>query len=73
MTTYECRGGPWDGKMVVMHEGNELRIEIAPPSAGIAMLTDEDASKPVESRVGIYRLVRSKSQPHPYLRWMGEE
>lgn len=73
MTTYECLGGPMDGKKVSMHEGRELRVSMAPERASMGMwLSDEDIAKPVEERIGIYKLVQVKSQPRPYLRWMGE-
>jgi hypothetical protein len=69
---YECMGGPMDGKRVAMHEGRELRVAMAPEPQGVRMLTDDDASKPFEERIGLYILVQVQSQPHPYLRWMGE-
>lgn len=62
-----------DGKKVTMHEGGELRVSMSPPTAGIAMLTDEDLSREPERRIGIYKIVRTKSKPRPYLRWMGEQ
>jgi len=69
---YECFGGPMDGKRVAMHEGRELRVSLA-PKTGIAWATPSAIpAAPVESRTGVYRLVQSKSQPQPYLRWMGE-
>lgn len=61
-----------DGKRVAMHEGRELRVAMAPEPQGVRMLTDDDASKPFEERIGLYILVQVQSQPHPYLRWMGE-
>ena len=71
--SYECVGGPWDGKMIVLHEGDRLRIHFPPPLQGVRALTDEDRAQPIEERVGIYRLYTPKKKHLTYLKWMGEE
>lgn len=70
---YECVGGPWDGRMIALHEGNRLRIYFGPPPSGMARLTDEEISRPVERRSGTYQLFRPKKKHLTYLKWMGED
>ncbi len=70
----ECRGGPYDGKMISLpaDTNGELRVQMPPkPQAAWANPASAIPEAP-ELRQGIYRLVESDVEEHAYLRWMGE-
>ncbi|MCK5651822.1 MAG: hypothetical protein KAJ42_10610 [Gemmatimonadetes bacterium] len=68
---FEFVGGPWDGEIKAIHEGNEIHIHMNTMPTGASMIVTDPLDYP-EPRIGVYRLVRRRDWL-TYYKWMGEQ
>lgn len=73
MAIREFVGGPWDGEVKEIPEGDLVHIVLdnMPGSAMIVDVSEPLLSLP-EPRVGVYRLCRFRNDETLYYKWEGE-